>query len=170
MTDVTPDQIKGKAKSSRLGLIVAPVLLIVAAGGSYVGASKFFAPEAAAGQDSHGDDAQAKAHDDASDAHGAGGDVAFVALDPMLVSLADSDRHLRFVAQVEVAPGQQQAVAALTPRLIDTLQDYLRAVGSEHLGDAEALLRLRSQMLRRLQMVAGPDRVRDLLIMEFVLN
>jgi len=32
------------------------------------------------------------------------------------------------------------------------------------------LLRLRSQMLRRVQVVTGEGRVRDLLIMEFVLN
>jgi flagellar FliL protein len=33
-----------------------------------------------------------------------------------------------------------------------------------------ALTRLRGQMLRRVQIVVGKDRVRDLLIMDFVLN
>ena len=47
---------------------------------------------------------------------------------------------------------------------------YLRALELRDLEDPSALTRLRAQMLRRVQVVAGPERVNDLLVMEFVLN
>ncbi len=50
------------------------------------------------------------------------------------------------------------------------LNSYLRAVEVRQLEDPSALLRLRAQMLRRVQIVTGEGRVRDLLISEFVLN
>jgi len=46
----------------------------------------------------------------------------------------------------------------------------LRAVDVHDLENRNALIRLRSQMLRRIQLVIGQEQVRDLLIMEFVLN
>ena len=58
----------------------------------------------------------------------------------------------------------------LVPRILDVLNGYLRAVEVAELGDANALVRLRSQMLRRIQIVTGEGRVRDLLVTEFVLN
>ncbi len=56
------------------------------------------------------------------------------------------------------------------PRVIDVLNSYLRALETSDLADSTALVRLRAQMLRRVQIVTGGDRVHDLLIMEFVLN
>jgi len=43
-------------------------------------------------------------------------------------------------------------------------------VETKDLEDPLALVRLRAQMLRRVQMVTGEGRVRDLLITEFVIN
>jgi flagellar protein FliL len=98
--------------------------------------------------------------------------VAFVELAPLLVNLpAKSGRQfLRFGAQLEVAPQHLAEVQAIMPRIVDVLNGYLRAVETSDLEDPTALMRLRSQMLRRVQVVAGEGRVRDLLIMEFVIN
>ena len=90
----------------------------------------------------------------------------------MVVSLFDKgrDRQLRFRAQIE-APGRyQNDVETLLPRIVDVLNSYLRAVELDDLKDASALVRLRAQMLRRVQIVVGDGRINDLLIMEFVLN
>jgi flagellar FliL protein len=54
--------------------------------------------------------------------------------------------------------------------VIDVLNSYLRALEPGDLEDPSALTRIRSQMLRRVQVVAGLNKVNDLLIMEFVLN
>lgn len=98
--------------------------------------------------------------------------VEFVPLDPMIVSLGSPGRGrlLRFRAEVEIVPGRGAEVRAVMPRLLDTLNGYLRAVPIEELETPSALVRLRSQMLRRLQLVAPQGAVRDLLIMEFVLD
>ena len=50
------------------------------------------------------------------------------------------------------------------------LNGYLRAVEVADLEDRTALVRLRAQMLRRVQIVTGEGRVRDLLVTEFVIN
>ena len=99
-------------------------------------------------------------------------DIAFVPVDPVTISLSNSgaNRHLRFTAQLEVAKGQESDVAMLMPRILDVLNGYLRAVEVSQLEDRTALMRLRAQMLRRVQIVTGEGRVRDLLITEFVLN
>ncbi|MCM2561911.1 flagellar basal body-associated FliL family protein [Lutimaribacter sp. EGI FJ00015] len=100
------------------------------------------------------------------------GDSVFVPLDPITISLAPGtgSRHLRFSAQLEVLSDYESDIRALTPRIIDVLNSYLRAVETRDLHDPTVLSRLRAQMLRRVQVVAGNDAVRNLLIMEFVLN
>ncbi|TCM87071.1 flagellar basal body-associated FliL family protein [Rhodovulum steppense] len=100
------------------------------------------------------------------------GSVAFVPIEPMIISLGPESqrRHLRFQAQLEVNPVHQQEVTLLMPRVVDVLNSYLRAVEAAELERPTALITLRAQMLRRVQLVTGQDRVRDLLITEFVLN
>lgn len=99
-------------------------------------------------------------------------DLAFVPLPPMVIALGDSsaNRLLRFQAQLEVASGDEDKVSLLEPRIMDVLNTYLRAVAIEDLESRRALIRLRAQMLRRIQIVTGGDHVRDLLITEFVLT
>jgi flagellar FliL protein len=99
-------------------------------------------------------------------------DVAFVEIDPVLISLPSDAglRHLRFRAQVEVAPSHQAEVIRLMPRIVDVLNGYLRALELSDFEEPSALPRLRAQMQKRIDLVVGRDRVRDLLIMEFVLN
>ena len=155
-------------KKSKAPLLIGLILALVGAGAGFflVTAGILFgapaAEEHAAPDDSHG----APAHGDAEPALA----VAFVPLDPLVITLPGNQKFLRFTAQVEVAPDQKPAVEAIVPRIVDVLNSYLRAVSLEELADPAALLRLRAQMLRRVQVVAGPDKVRDLLIMEFVIN
>ncbi len=98
--------------------------------------------------------------------------VAFVALEPMVLSLGSDarSRYLNFSAHLEVLPEYAAEISHLKPRFQDVLNTYLRAVTEHDLESPAALSRLRAQMLRRLQIVAGNDRIRDLLITEFVLS
>lgn len=121
---------------------------------------------------------------DAAGEHGAAGekgpasgpgslsDVAFVKLDPIMVSLPPGSgaKLLRFNGQLEVAPEHVEEVTTLLPRVIDTLNTYLRAVDVADLAAPAMAVKIRAQMLRRVQIVTGEGRVRDLLISEFVLN
>ncbi len=100
------------------------------------------------------------------------GDIAFVPIEQMVLSLgpAASSQYLRFTAQLEVSSAHAAEVTLLKPRILDVLNGYLRAVDTAELEDPAALVRLRAQMLRRIQIVTGEGRVRDLLVTEFVLN
>ncbi|WP_413876633.1 flagellar basal body-associated protein FliL [Albidovulum sp.] len=99
-------------------------------------------------------------------------DIAFVPIEPLVISLGSGSpgRYLHFSAQIEVAKAFEPDVILLLPRVVDVLNGYLRAVEVADLEDPTALVRLRAQMLRRVQIVAGEGRVRDLLVTGFVIN
>lgn len=153
------------AKTSRLPLLLGLLLALVLGGGGFYLAYSGRLPVGESGADG---EAEPKADTGAEPMQ----PVAFVPIDPIVVSLGTpgQGRHLRFRAQLEVAPGREADVAALMPRVLDVLNGYLRAVPAEELEAPAALVRLRAQMLRRLQLVAGEGRIRDLLVTEFVLN
>lgn len=97
---------------------------------------------------------------------------SFVLLAPLIVSLGPEARarHLRVALQLEVAPGAERTVAELAPRVVDVLNTFLRAVDERDFELPRAMARLRAQMLRRVQLVAPPGSVHDVLIQEFVLS
>jgi flagellar FliL protein len=99
-------------------------------------------------------------------------DIGFVKMEPIVVSLPPgaSARHLRFIGQLEVVPEHMAEVVQLMPRIMDVLNTYLRAVEIADLEQPASISRLRAQMLRRIQVVTGEGKVRDLLISEFILN
>ncbi len=145
-------------KKSLLPLLIGLVLMLVLGGGTFyaVYSGLLFGTK----------NATAESKEKAGQAQ-----VSFVALDPMVISLGDSGtRHLRFSAQLEVQPGREGEAEQLKPRVMDVLNGYLRAVDIAQLEDPSALIRLRAQMLRRIQIVTGEGLVRDLLIIEFVMN
>lgn len=99
-------------------------------------------------------------------------DVAFVPVDPIVVSLyaADGPKHLKFSAQLEVPTSEKSNVEALMPRVVDIFNGYLRAIEVADLEDPTAMIRFRIHLLRRAQLVVGDERVKNLLIMEFILS
>ena len=98
--------------------------------------------------------------------------VAFVTLDSLVVNIGSdtSQRHLLFEAELEVAPGDADDVSHLVPRVMDVMNSYLRAVEVHDLSEPAALLRIRAQLLRRIQVVTGEGRVRDLLVTSFLIS
>jgi flagellar FliL protein len=100
------------------------------------------------------------------------GAFVYVPVEPLVISFADGgrSRHLRFRAELEVPGSEAPEVTRVMPRVVDVLNTYLRALRVSDLEESAALLRLRAQMLRRVQAVVGAARINDLLVMEFVLN
>ena len=146
-------------KKSKLPLILGVVLFLVLGGGGFyaVYTGLILAPVAGHPSAEHVTDLP---------------DIAFVPLEAVTITLGEVEDsvHLRFAAQLEVEKIRKDEVTLLMPRILDVLNSYLRAVEVAELGDPHALVRLRSQMLRRIQIVTGEGRVRDLLVTEFVLN
>ncbi|MEO9457580.1 MAG: flagellar basal body-associated FliL family protein [Lentilitoribacter sp.] len=99
-------------------------------------------------------------------------EVSFIEIPAILVSLGSNstNKHLSFKSQLEVPLRYHADVEHLLPRVIDVINSYLRALETEDFDSPTILVRLRSQLLRRIQVVVDQEKVNDLLIMEFVLN
>jgi len=173
MADETAEQDDAPKKKSKLPLIVGLVLMLALGSGGFfaVYSGMILAPP----DSDHAGDGKGggkDGHDDDSGPVLPLPKVAFVPLDPLVINLGrgSENRHLRFRAQLEVAPEHEAEVTKMIPRILDVLNSYLRAVNVEDLEDPTALIRIRAQMLRRVKIVTGEGRVRDLLVMEFVLS
>lgn len=152
-----PQDVAPKKKSKK-PLIIGAILALV------LGGAGFYATFAGL--------ILAPAEDHATEDVAALPDIAFVPVEPLVISLGAgaTNRHLRFTSQLEVAGNHAADVTLLLPRIMDVMNSYLRAIEVAALEDPAGLVRMRAQMLRRIQMVTGEGRVRDLLVTEFVLN
>lgn len=161
MSDAVEGEAEPPAKKSKKPLIIGLLLAVV------FGAGGFFAVFSGMILGSEAPAAESAEHavDDLPD-------VAFVPVDSVVVALGNGSnlRHLKFTAQVEVASAYVADVTLLLPRILDVFNSYLSAVDPGALEGNAAIVRVRAQLLRRVQVVVGEGRVRDLLITEFVLN
>lgn len=157
MAEAEASETEGKKKRSKLPLVLGGVLAVL------LGAGGFFATYT--GLIGGGGASHAAVPKESET-------IAFVPIQPLVIPLGPqaNARHLRFTGDLEVAKGGEGEILHLMPRILDVLNSYLRAVEVTEFNDPPALARLRAQMLRRVQIVTGEGRVRDLLITEFVLN
>ena len=162
MSDATAEEVEEAPKSSKMPMILGLVAALLGAGGGFFAtfSGMILAP------------AQEEVMADEEPELTALPDVAYIPIDPLVISIgAPSDRrHLRFRAQLEVQKKYKSEVETVLPRVVDVMNGYLRAVRIEDLEKTTALMKFRSQMLRRIDIVTGTGRVNDLLIMEFVMN
>lgn len=161
MADAATVETESEPKSSKMPLILGLALLLLGGGGG------FYATWSGLILGSESADVEVEKPKSEE-----GPAIKFVPIEPITVSLPQSSaqKHLRFRAELEVASKYASEVETLLPRVIDVLNSYLRAIEVSDIQNPSALTRLRAQMLRRVQVVAGPGRINDLLIMEFVLN
>jgi flagellar FliL protein len=110
-------------KSSKLGLILALVLLLAGAGAGYFGISMGLIP---LGGSSHAAAAPAKKAPDMPD-------VAFVEIPTMIITLPPdaNNAHLKFSAKIEVPAEYQGDVEYLMPRIQDILNGFFPSVGDD---------------------------------------
>jgi flagellar FliL protein len=176
MADAADGQPK---KGGRKGLVIGLVLaLLLGGGGFYVVYSGLLSPplpEKAA--KAAGGEKPAKAVAAAApETHAAGPAplAAYLPLEPIVVTLAGgqagAERRLQVTAQLEVDPGAAEEAERMSPRVADVLNTYLRAVAPSDVEDPAQMLRMRAQMLRRVQVVLGRGVARDLLVTEFILR
>ncbi|WP_415922557.1 flagellar basal body-associated protein FliL [Tateyamaria sp. SN6-1] len=161
MADTTTDIVEEDKKPSKMPLILGFVALLIGGGGGFYAtfSGMILGPS---------EEVTAEAAQSAGDLP----DIAFVEVDPIIVSMGSpsNGRHLQFRTQLEVPSQYAEDVTILLPRVIDVLNGYLRALEPQDVEGPSALTRLRAQMLRRVQIVVGTERINDLLIMEFVVN
>lgn len=158
----TEDDARPK-KRSKLPLILGVVMMLALGGGGFYAVRSGLILGGG-----HGDEGVSEAEAELEPLP----EVAFIALEPLIVSIGSDagGRHLRFAAQVEVPKAHEAEVRNIVPRIVDVMNTYLRAVDLSVIEDPTALVRIRAQILRRLQLVAGEGRVNDVLVTEFVIN
>ena len=164
-TDPTADKAE-TPKPSRLPLIIGLILAVAGGSGGFLAVRTGILPIGGAAEPVTSESVpnEKTSHDYS--------DLVYVPIEPLVVSYARDgrSRHLRFRAELEVPEDTAGEVERLMPRVVDVLNTYLRALRISDLQESTALLRLRTQMLRRVQTVVGHGLVNDLLVMEFVLD
>ncbi|SEK21951.1 flagellar FliL protein [Roseivivax marinus] len=190
MADATADEADVTAKKSKLPLILGVVLALLGAAGGFFAVSSGMilggggSDAAAASANEATAEETATPMEDDTDIEGGAeapptavapvelGDIAFVELPPLLVSLGPGaqNTHLRFRATLEVPSRHAAEVTTLQPRVLDAMNSYLRALSPADIEAQDALLLIRAQLTRRVQLVLGEEKLRDLLVLEFVLN
>lgn len=165
MTDATAEEAEAPKKSGKKGMIIAVILAVAGAGAGYYVTSSGLLPLGGKAMPEKAADKDKNLPAEALPA------VEFVDLPAVIVSVnAGDSRHLKFHAQLEVNADYVADVEKMQPRVMDVLNNYLRAVELRDLEDSMALIRIRGHLLRRIAIVVGEGRVRDVLVMEFVLN
>jgi flagellar FliL protein len=139
-----------------------------------------------AGHDGEGADAHGGGRKDVADASHAedGGQpegggkatpaVLFVDLPDLLVNLRSDGKRLRFLKlRVALEVESEKAgdgVKALTPRVMDSFQMYLRALSVDEVQGSGGMQKLKEEMMARVNLAIEPHRVSDVLFKEMLVQ
>lgn len=176
-----------KRKSKTKLIVLAAVAVIVLVGGGLGGGFALgligggTTPAADAAPDDDGNDATAHAASESDHAAGAdkgraapAGEPVFVDLPPLLVNLVVDEGRSRFLKlslAVEV-DDQKTAdrITQLAPRIVDSFQLYLRTLTPDELQGPGSMFRLKEDLHIRIHEAIEPDRVRNVLFKEMLVQ
>jgi flagellar FliL protein len=100
--------------------------------------------------------------------------VAFSDMQDMLVNIQGNDgapAYLKLGISLELDDdAQKTAIAPLMPRITDQFQAYLRELRIDDLKGSAGVLRLKEELLRRVNVAAAPYKVRDVLLKEMIVQ
>ena len=100
--------------------------------------------------------------------------VAFSDVPDILVNIQSNDgtpAYLKLSLSLEMDNDLEKAgMTALMPRLVDQFQSYLRELRVDDLKGSEGVLRLKEELLRRVNASAAPYRVRDVLLKQMIVQ
>ncbi|MCB1539228.1 MAG: flagellar basal body-associated FliL family protein [Rhodospirillales bacterium] len=170
--DVKPlDDEGGKGfGAKKLLMIVVPILILGVAAALYF--TGVIGPHKAA----EGDAATASAEGDAPAVGEDGKPVGpeFLELPDLLVNLSTAGgpaRFLKLKIKLEVASADDLAkLEAVTPRVVDQFQTFLREMRVQDMRGSAGIYRLRQELLYRVNLAAQPVKVRDVLFQEILIQ
>jgi flagellar FliL protein len=100
--------------------------------------------------------------------------VAFSDVPDILVNIQSSDgtpAYLKLSLSLEMDNDlEKTGMTALMPRLVDQFQSYLRELRVDDLKGSEGVLRLKEELLRRVNASAAPYKVRDVLLKQMIVQ
>ncbi|MEM1103027.1 MAG: flagellar basal body-associated FliL family protein [Pseudomonadota bacterium] len=96
--------------------------------------------------------------------------TVYVTLPDVVVNLSSgpTPSFIKASFSVKTSGAHADYVSDKRPELIDTLQEYIRQLDAADLEGGEGFFNFRFECLRRLQLVLGPERVDDLLIIQLL--
>jgi flagellar FliL protein len=154
-------KIIGKLKTKKGLMIAVPVLLLLLGGGG-AGAYFFLFKKDAA--------KEAKAEEVPLTPP----KVAFSDMQDILVNIQGNDgtpAYLKLGVSLELEDeAQKAAMQPLMPRITDQFQAYLRELRLDDLKGSAGVLRLKEELLRRVNVAAAPYHVRDVLLKEMIIQ
>jgi flagellar FliL protein len=100
--------------------------------------------------------------------------IAFSDVPDILVNIQSSDgtpAYLKLSLSLEMDNDlEKTGITALTPRLVDQFQSYLRELRVDDLKGSEGVLRLKEELLRRVNAASAPYHVRDVLLKQMIVQ
>ena len=152
----------GKLLGNKLILFggVGVILLLVLGGGAYW----FFFT----GEDPNTKVAQAEALPETPP------NITFYDMPDIIVNIQSVDAtpaYLKLQVALELdSPEQKAGIDALKPRIVDQFQGYLRELRLDDLKGSAGVVRLKEELLRRINASAAPYRVRDVLLKQMIVQ
>jgi flagellar FliL protein len=153
-------------------LIVLGGLLVVLGGG---GAAYYFLGGAPA--EEHGE--TAVADHGGGGGHGASSELppehaAFFDVPDIVVNIQSADStpaYLKLSVSLELdGPEGRAAIEPVMPRVVDQFQTYLRELRVDDVRGSMGVMRLKEELLRRVNLAAAPTPVRDVLLKEMIVQ
>jgi len=100
--------------------------------------------------------------------------VAFYDMPDIVVNIQSADgtpAYLKISVALELAAADEKAgIQALMPRVVDQFQSYLRELRVDDLHGSAGVLRLKEELLRRINVAAAPYPVKDVLLKEMIVQ
>src|SRR5579871_1485075 len=151
----------------KLQIIAAAGLLLVRGGG---GAALYFFVLSAPAQDPAVADAKSvKTEDKLPPAQ-----AAFLDIPDIIVNIQTPDStpaYLKLSVSLELDKMEEKAtIEPVMPRIIDQFQGYLRELRVEDIRGSAGVMRLKEELLRRVNLAAAPTPVREVLLKEMIVQ
>ena len=100
--------------------------------------------------------------------------VAYFEVPDILVNIQTPDgsaAYLKLSVALEIDSDlEKPGLQVLMPRLVDQFQSYLRELRIDDLKGSEGVVRLKEELLRRVNVSAAPYHVRDVLLKEMIVQ
>ena len=151
-----------KFLTKKILMIAVPALLLVIGGGG-AGAYFFLLKKSDTTKEAKADDVPLTPPK-----------VAFSDMQDILVNIQSNDgtpAYLKLGVSLELEDeAQKAALQPLMPRITDQFQAYLRELRLDDLKGSAGVLRLKEELLRRVNVAAAPYKVRDVLLKEMIVQ
>jgi flagellar FliL protein len=100
--------------------------------------------------------------------------VAFFDMPDVIVNIQTTDgtpAYLKLGVSLELASAEERSgLQVLKPRIVDQFQAYLREIRVDDLKGSAGVLRLKEELLRRVNVAAAPYPVKDVLLKEMIVQ